>query len=381
MRIIVFSGKGGSGTSTIAAGTACLLARTGERTLAFGLNPGLVSAFGQPLGPEPTQVASLLDAIEGHAGPGGRDEFREWVQALLDWRGMDPELGEDLASLPGINHIGRLLELERIVSSGQYDAAILDAATLAQYLDLPAALDAAARWLDRLFAPRQQNVFEPFLRAFAGEYAATGEEVFETGQKLLGRLADFRDLLTDPDVTTVRLVVSADESGIAEVRDALSVFNLFQHRVDAVVAGRLLPKTVTDPLFKSQIAEQESTLKTLHELTPAPPLLRAMHQAAPPRGAEALAAFAAEVYGDLDPAGFHAPAAEHSVSREVDHYVVRVHVPFARREELRLEDVEEGIAVHLNGRRCVIVLPDDILYSEAASWTYEDPILHVVLER
>jgi arsenite-transporting ATPase len=380
MRIIVFSGKGGSGASTVAAGTACLLAEAGNRTLAFGLNRGLGAAFGQRLGPRPAAVANLLDAAEGHAGPGGKDDFRDWLQGLLNWRGMDAELADDLASLPGINHIGRLLELEALVSSEVYDTVVLDAATLTQYLDLPAALDAAARWLDRLFAPRQQNVFEPLVRAFAGDYAAAGEAVFETGQALLGRLADFRDTLTDPEITTVRLVATADQSSLDEVRDAVSVFSLFQHTVDAVIAGRLLPDTISDPLFQSQLAEQKAILAALGELAVAP-LILAPHEAPPPRGPEPLAAFARAVYGGRDPAGFFADAGSHSVTREADHYLLRVHIPFARREELRLEDTDDGIAVHLNGRRCVIVLPEDVLYSEAASWTYDDPILHVVLER
>lgn len=381
MRIIVFSGKGGSGASTIAAGTACLLAESGARTLAFALDRGIGAALDTRLGLDPVAVTDHLDAVEGHGGLAARDEFRDWLHSLLDFRNMDPELSDDLAMLPGINHIGRLLELERLLSSGAYEAAVLDAATLSQFLDLPSALDSAARWLDRLFAPRQQTVFEPFLRAFAGDYADRGEEVFETGREMLGRLAGLRDLLTDPDVTSVRLVGTADRAAVDALRDALSVLALFSYRVDALIASRLLPDAVDAPFFAGQREEQRQALEALHALAPAPPLLRAEVQAEVPRGAEALRSFALGVYGEHDPNAFLAQADEHSVAREAGHYLLTVFVPFARKEDLRLEEVEGGIAVHLNGRRCVITLPPDVSYRAASSWSYEEHELRIVLDR
>ena len=378
MRVIIFSGKGGCGTSTIAAGTACLLASAGQRTLAFGLERGLGAAFGADLGIDPLPVAEGLDALEGHGGLASHDEFRDFVQSLLDWRGMDADLAEDLASLPGINHIGRLLELERLLDSGDYDVAVLDAASLSQFLDLPSALDAAARWLDRVFAPRQANVFEPLLRAFAGDYATNGEAVLETGRELLGRLAALRDLLTDPGVTSVRVVVGADPTSVDAAREALSVLGLFSYAVDAIVVGNLLPAAVKDLFFAVRRKQQVAALNAMRKLAPAPPVVEADLQATSPIGIDALATFARSAYGDADPAAFFAASDEHTVAPDADGFVMKVFVPFARREDLQLEEVDDGIAVHLNGRRCVLVLPDTD-YGRATAWAYEGGVLSVNL--
>jgi arsenite-transporting ATPase len=378
MRVIIFSGKGGCGTSTIAAGTACLLASDGQRTLAFGLDRGLGAAFGVDLSIDPLPVADRLDALEGHGGLASHDEFRDFVQGLLDWRGMDADLAEDLASLPGINHIGRLLELERLLDSDDYDAAVLDAAGLSQFLDLPSALDAAARWLDRVFAPRQSNVFEPLLRAFAGDYATAGEEVLEIGRALLGRLAALRDLLTDPGVTSVRVVVGADPTSVDTVREALSVLGLFSYAVDAIVVGNLLPASVKDLFFAVRRKQQVAALNALRKLSPAPPVVESDLQATAPIGIDALATFARSAYGDADPAAFFAASGEHIVAREAEGLVLRVFVPFARREDLQLEEVDDGIAVHLNGRRCVLTLPDTD-YGHATAWAYDSGVLSVNL--
>src|SRR2546422_5744626 len=105
MRIIVFSGSGGSGVSTLAAATAAAATDGGGRALAFGLGPGLGTVFGAPLGAEPTPVGGRLDACEG--GHGGADEFRDWLEQVLGWRGVDVELAGDPAAPAGVSHAGR----------------------------------------------------------------------------------------------------------------------------------------------------------------------------------------------------------------------------------------------------------------------------------
>ncbi|MEO8457311.1 MAG: ArsA-related P-loop ATPase [Chloroflexota bacterium] len=378
MRIIIFSGKGGCGSSTLAAGTACLLAKAGQHTLAFGLERGLGAALAVELTSEPLEAGERLDALEGHGGLGAQDEFREWLQQLLDWRGMDADLAEDLGTLPGISHIGRLLELEALISSGAYDAAVIDAPGLAQFLDLPSALDSAARWLDKLFAPRQSSLFESVAKAFAGDYAANGEAVFDRGRELLGRLAALRDMLTDPSVTSARIVVGADTASSDIAREALSVLGLFSYTVDAIFVGPLVPRSIDLEFFAAHRKEQDATLAKLASLAPAPPLVEADMQPKAPRGVMALGAYARAVYGEADPAAFFAQASEHNIEPDAGGHLLRVHVPFARREDLRLEEMDDGIAVHLNGRRCVLLLPDTD-YKEATAWTYEDGVLAVSL--
>src|SRR2546428_7814539 len=110
MRIIVFSGSGGSGVSTLAAATAAAATDGGGRALAFGLGPGLGTVFGAPLGAEPTPVGGRLDACEG--GHGGADEFRDWLEQVLGWRGVDGELAGGPGAAAGVRHLGPLLGAE-----------------------------------------------------------------------------------------------------------------------------------------------------------------------------------------------------------------------------------------------------------------------------
>ena len=380
VRIILVSGTGGSGVTTLAAATAVASAERGARTLAYGLNQGLRWALDTSLDAKPVRVTENLQAIEGHQRRESTDEFRDWMSMLLEWRGMEVELADDLSALPGMNHVGRLLELESFITSGDYEVVVVDAAPLAQFLDLPPALDASARWLERLFAARQANVFEPFLRVFAGDYASAGEDVLERGRALLGRLAKLRDLFADADVTSARLALRPDLEAERVARNAVTILSLFACPVDAVVLNMLLPDSAGDTFFGPARLRQAATLEAVRTALRPLPVFTMDLGAEPPRGVGPLAGLAA-AYGDSDPRAVLHRLDQISVSRNGASYVMAIPLPLAEAEELDLEETDEGVAVHLYGSRCLLSLPEDAKYYERASWSLEAGVLKVVFER
>lgn len=377
MRVIIFSGKGGSGVSTLAAATAVASAKGGRRTLALGLGPGLAAVFGVSLGQEPAVVASSLWALEGRSRHDSPDEVRDWLGALLEWRGMEAGLAEDLAALPGVNSLGRLLDLERQVREGWFDAVVVDAATLTQFLEVPGALDSAARWLERLFAPREQTFFEPFLRVFAGEYASTGDDVLERGRDILTRLANLRTALCDPEISSVRLVSTPDMGAAGDVQRAIAALNLFGYPVDAVAVNRKLPVAVSDAFFAAVRAQEEETARYLASAVAPMPVLVAELTRSRPRDVESLAALAGGLYAGWTPSAVLHRGQARAFSQEDGRHVLRVALPFVQREDLGLEQTEEGVAVHLDGRRCVLPLPSEMRGREAESWSIEGQVLKI----
>ena len=377
MRIIVYSGRGGSGVSTLSAATAVASADASKPTLAFSLGSGLGHALGIDVGTTVMKARANLDVVEGTAAE--EDEFREWLADLLDFRSMEPDLAHDFAALPGVNHIGRLLALEALIASERYEVVVLDAAPLEMFLDLPAALESAARWLARVFSERQQSVFEPLVRAFAADYANTGEGVFETGRALLTRLAGLRNLMIDHETTSVRLVVAPEGRAPAALQEASGVLSLFGYLKDAVAVTRLLPDAVTDKFFAASREREAELLEGVRGSTAAP-VLTCELRPEPPHGESALLDLAHEIYGDLDPTGFLSGGDPHEFSRVGGNFVLEVVVPFASREELKLEQADDGIIIHLNGRRRLFALPDEVGLREASTWSHDGRVLRVTIE-
>ena len=377
MRIILITGRGGSGVSTIAGATAVTLAGSGRRTLAFGLGSGLGDALGVPLTHEPSEVAPNLLALETRHGDDEPDEFRDWLEDLLEWRGVEPELADDLAALPGANQIGRMLNLAGQAEDGGYEAIVVDGLPLEQFLDLPPSLDAASRWLERLFEPRQSNVFEPFVRMFAADYAEAGEEMLESGRDLLGRLADLRELLTDPEVTSVRVILRPGGTAAADTRESLTALSLFSYACDALAVNQMLPDEVRDPFFDWTRSEQESALGEARAAAGELPVLRGAQMKTAPVGVTALGPLAEALYAERAPEAVLHRSTAHSFSRRDGAFVMSLTLPFAEKKDLAVEQLDDGVAVHLNGRRAVLMLPPEVESREASSWSFEPPELKI----
>lgn len=377
MRIIAFTGKGGSGVSTVAAATAVAAAERGRRTLALGLAPGLAAAFAADLTPEPAALGDRLWALEAAARADAPDDFRDWLRDLLAWRDMDETLADDLAALPGLADLGRFLALQERAAGGEFDVIVVDCPPLALTLDLLASLDAVSRWLERLFPPRQPTVFEPFLRALSA-YAPTGDEVYEGGRGLLLRLSRLRDLLCDRVVSSLRLVLSADAVPIAEVHAALASLGLFGYAADAVVCNRLLPPVVSDPFFEPWRSQQQDALRGISESLAPLPVLAAPLQSSRPSGLAALAGLARALYPETDPlALLHPLPASGGLSQRDGRYVFSLDIPFARRDDLAVEHVGKELVVQLGRRRRTIPLAPEVHALEAQSSTFDGATLVV----
>src|SRR5258708_15360343 len=117
MRIIVYTGKGGVGKTSIAAAPAVRAAELGHRTLILStdLAHSLADSFDTPLGPEPVQVAPLLWAQEPdvhHNMQTHRDVIQEWLKVALTWRGGVNGLGAgEVSIIPGLAALSKLVVL------------------------------------------------------------------------------------------------------------------------------------------------------------------------------------------------------------------------------------------------------------------------------
>ncbi len=217
------------------------------------------------------------------------------------------------------------------------------------------------------------------MRAFAADFANTGESVFETGRELLTRLAGLRDLMIDQETTSVRLVVTAEGRSPAALREASAVLSLFGYLKDAVVVTRLLPDAVQDPFFAAARGREAELLGDVRASTAAPVLTCDLRPESP-RGEEALLDLAREVYGDRDPAGILSDGEPHAFSRDGGNFVLEVVVPFTSREELKLEQADDGIVIQLNGRHRLFPLPDEVGMREASNWSHDGRVLRVTIE-
>ncbi|WP_052336305.1 ArsA family ATPase [Nocardioides alkalitolerans] len=305
-RILLLTGKGGVGKSTLAAGTAALAAARGARTLVLSTDAAhsLADAYGVPVGPDPTEVAPDLHVQQVDAQLRFEQswaEIQRYLLSLLDVVGVDRVAAEELTVLPGAEEVLALLELRLHARSGEWDTIVVDCAPTAETLRLLALPEALGWYMQRIF-PTQRKVMralKPVLTRAAGVPLPT-ETVFDALERLHRELDEVRALLTGPQAS-VRIVLTPEKVVLAEARRSWTTLSLFGYRVDGVVANRIFPTGGADAWRTAWTQAQAAVLAEVEASFAGLPLWRSVYRAAEPVGASALADLAADVYGDDDP--------------------------------------------------------------------------------
>jgi arsenite-transporting ATPase len=365
-RILLFTGKGGVGKTTVAAATALRCSSAGLRTLVLSTDPAhsLADAFDVCLGSDPVAVASnlwaqQLDATERFEEVWG--EVQRYLLQVMDWAGVDGIEAEELAVVPGLDEIFSLTDIKAHATSGSWDLIIVDCAPTAETIRL-LSLPEVLRWyMERIFpvGRRVTGLVRPILKTVTTMPIA-GDQVFAATLRFYERLEGVRDLLTDAATASVRLVVNPERLVIAEARRTATYLSLFGYRVDAVVANRLLPDEISDPWFKAWKESHAEHLAAIEEGFAPVPVLRARLAANELIGVEELRWFADELYGDLDAAAVLHKDEPLRVEARGEDYVLHLALPFADRDELELGRHDDELQVRAGPYRRSLVLPDSL---------------------
>jgi arsenite/tail-anchored protein-transporting ATPase len=385
-RVLLFTGKGGVGKTTVAAATALRCADAGARTLVLSTDPAhsLSDSFERSLAPRPTLVddnlyGQQLDATERFGEVWA--DVQEWLVALLDWAGMDAVEAEELSIVPGLEEIFALADIRDHASSGQWDVIVVDCGPTAETIRLLSLPDILEWYMERVFPVERTltRVVRPLMRKVTSLPVA-GEEVFESVRRFYDRLEGVRSLLTDADVTSVRLVVNPERMVIAEARRTATYLSLFGYQVDAVIANRLLPEAVSDPWFAAWKDAHAAHLAAIEAGFAPLPVLRAELAAEELVGLDRLRAFAEVLHDDRDPAALLHRGATMRIERRGQSHVLRLPLPFADRHAVELGRRDGELLVRVGSYRRAVVLPDSLRRREVTGATMVDGWLEIGFE-
>jgi arsenite-transporting ATPase len=362
-RIILYTGKGGVGKTTVAAATALKAAAMGHRTVVMSTDSAhsLADSFDTPLGPEPVQVAENLWAQESDVYFSIKNFWgivQEWLTALLVWQGMEELEAEEVAVLPGMEELANLFWVTYHYESGDYDVVIVDCAPTGQTLSLLAFPESARWWVDKVL-PVERRVAQiagPVVRGLTG-MPVPGRKVFDAGEELLKRLAHLHDLLLDPEVATVRLVVNPEKMVIKEAQRSFTYLNLYGYVTDAVVCNRLLPREAAGSFFSGWRKAQRRYRRQIREAFSPLPVLTAPLLEREAVGLERLREMGDYLFGKEDPSRVFYPAVAQEVRPHDGGYVLSLATPFVGKEEIALAQRGDELTVRAGAYKRQILLP------------------------
>ena len=385
-RVLLFTGKGGVGKTSVAAATALRCADSGLRTMVLSTDSAhsLGDTFDLFLDGQPRMVceglwAQQLDATERLEEAWG--DIQDYLRELFGWAGVDTVEAEELSMLPGLEEVFALSDIKGHADSGKWDVVVVDCAPTAETIRLLSLPDVLAWYMDRVF-PVERRVVQsvrPLLRRLTTMPVA-GDHVFGAARRVYDGLEGVRALLTDGERSTIRLVVNPEKVVIAEARRTATYLSLFGYRVDAVVANRLLPDAVTDPWFKAWKEAHAEHLATIEAGFAPLPVLRAELAADELVGTERLRDFADALYGDVDPTGIlHRGEALEVISRGST-LVLRLALPFVDRDDLDVGRRDGELLVRVGPHRRAIMLPDSLRRREVVGAAMVSSWLEVTFE-
>ena len=384
-RILLYTGKGGVGKTSIAAATALLCADRGLRTIVLSTDiaHSLADAFEVPLGPEATKIAPNLHGQEPDVY---YNIARYWatiqnyVSELFAWRGLDDVMAEEMTVLPGMDELGNLLWIADHVDSGKYDVIVVDAAPTGETLRLLSLPDASRWWIERI-APigrRVSRLGRPMLERVLG-IPIPRDEVFAAAERLLDRLGEVHRLLSDPDQTSVRITLALDKLSVVEARRSFTYFHLFGYPSDMIIANRVLPADA-GPYFAKLHEAQQRYLPMVHQEFEPVPVRTVPQFDHEMTGVDQLREIGHALFGDGDPTAVHYRGQPYQVSREDGMYVLQVELPFTERRELHLSRRSDELVLQVGAWRRTLLLPRALIDAPTKGAKMTDGTLRIKFE-
>lgn len=379
MRIVLFAGKGGVGKTSIAAASGVACAKKGLKTLIMSIDTAhsLVDSFdldrtlmdknkGKPIRVAKHLSIQEVDVQEEIKKNWG--EVHRYISSLLNISGIDEVLAEELAILPGMEEVSSLLHINRYVADKRYDVILLDCAPTGEsirFISIPTSLE---WYMKRIFDVERKiaKVARPIIKRLSS-VPLPEDEYFATIQRLFDRLKGIDRILSDPKITTVRLITNPEKIVLKETQRAYMYFSLYKMCVDAIVINRILPEAVDNGYFANWRQTQDHYINKTEQLFSPIPIFKVPMLTDQVVGRGQLSKLAKEIYGRFSPEQVLYADTPYSFRKVNDDYFLDIKIPFLTKEEVELSKRNEELIVRVGGFKRHVLLPRNIAARQPSS--------------
>jgi arsenite-transporting ATPase len=392
VRIIFFAGKGGTGKTSIAAATGIRAAEMGKKTVIMSLDVAhsLSDIFdleknlldqnkGQPVQINPTLYIQEID-IQEEIKRYWQD-IHQYLSSLFNTTGLDEVLAEELAILPGMEEVSLLLYINQYVQQKEYDVILLDCAPTGEslrFISIPATLEWYMKKVFKLERTLAKYV-GPVAKRFT-DVPLPNDDYFQALEDLFVRLRGVDQILTNPKITTVRLITNPEKVVIKETQRAFMYFCLYKMSIDAIIMNRMLPEQITESYFKSWIKDQRQHREAAeHIFSPLPMLSVDLFQGEI-LGYSKLKKLARQLYGKKNPLKRFYKEEPYQLIKESGNYHLKLKLPFLLKKDVELNKNFDELFVRIGGFKRNILLPRQVASKEQVNAKLDGQILDICFE-
>ncbi len=383
MRIILFTGKGGVGKTTVAASTALKAAKSGLKTLVISTDPAhsLSDALDTKLSPEPIEVAPNLFAQEFdvyYSMEKNWNSMRHLMQTVFRWKGVKNVVAEELSVLPGMEEASAFLWLDKYYQEGTYDLIVIDSAPTGETLTLLSLPQVAKSWMTKAFSRKNIAVktVTKGVRMFTGVPLDKGLDELD---EMFAKLERIQKVFLNPEVCSIRIVTNPEKMVIREAKRAYTYLQLYGYNVDAVVINRILPQKAAGTVFQHYIESQDKYINDIEESFNPIPVLKVQHQGQEVFGQKLLGKIGDSVYRDKNAAEVLHLDKPYELIENSKGYFFKTKVPFISGSEIELKKFGDELVIDLGNRRRSVMLPRFASFLKLEEYRFQAPWLVVSL--
>jgi arsenite-transporting ATPase len=377
-RILLFTGKGGVGKTTCAASTALRAAEMGFKTLVMSSDPAhsLSDVFDKKLGPEPeellpnlyTQEVDLFYSMKKYWG-----NIRELLRLMFKWQGVNEIAAEELAAIPGMGEASALLWLDMFYQSGEFDLIVVDSAPTGETLIFLTLPQITEWWLTKAF-PFQKLAIQTVGFAVRKTTGVPLDKGYMELKTLFKKLDVIQKVLSDPAVTSVRLVMNPEKMVIEEARRAYTYLQLYGYGVDSVIVNRILPE---ESGWQKYIDAQKKYLEEIDSSFSPLPIFKIMHMQQEVFGIDLLKSIAKDLYGEKDPTKIFYKEKTYKMTPVKKDYLLEIRLPFLKEKDLNVNRFGDQLVIQVQNQKRNYLLPQFLSYYKLSDSKFENGWLRV----
>ena len=382
MRIILYTGKGGVGKTSIAAATSCKLAKEGKKVFIMSTDQAhsLRDAFEMKIGNTPITITENLDAMEIDVVKQSEESWgnlRGYMKELLTSRAQGSIEADELLVFPGLEELFSLFKILDIYEENQYDVLIVDCAPTGEtlnFLKFPEMFGA----LFEKFMPMKRKAVKtigPIVQKVS-KIPMPQDNVFEEMERLMDKLARLQELMLNKEVVSIRIVTTPEKVVIKETKKNFTWLHLYDYNVDAIIINKVYPKEALEGYFNQWVRLQEEGLAELKNSFRDIPMYTLLLQKHEIKSLPVLLQVS-NLYGDTNPIDVLTTRKIFEISTKGENLTMQIYLPLADKSDMDLRQNSDEIQISIKNEKRCFALPDILKGSEIASAKFENGKLSI----
>jgi arsenite-transporting ATPase len=383
MRIILYTGKGGVGKTSVAAATAVKSARKGLKTLVVSTDPAhsLGDSFDIRLSSEPVEIeknlwAQEIDSI--HEVEKGWGQVQKYLTVLFTSKTVKDITTEELTVFPGMEDLLSLLRILKYYKEKTFDVIIIDCAPTGETLALLSFPEMLRWWMDKLFPIKRKaiKVLKPVAEPLLG-LPMPSDYVMGEIENIYVQLDEMKRIFSDRDVTSIRIVVNPEKMVIKEAQRSFTYLNIYNFNVDAIVVNRVIPENVSDDYFKVWKDIQRKYNEMIIDSFSPLPIYYAPLFEQEVLGLRMLNRMGEEIFKEENPIDIKYNVRTYTITKQNNEYILSIYMPFVDKKEVALNQKGDELIIRVGNIKRNVTLPRTLLNLSVKGAKFENETLNI----